>query len=307
MKHETFRLRPTALWIIFGPVLGCMWLAAVNYSNNLVYAILYLIAALSFVSIFHTWKNLASLCVDHIRIHPAFAGEEVRMEIYLRNPTRQTIYGIFFARLGEETGLSRRPTPLRLPDGRGVRIVAGDSCSAEVAFPSQRRGMYRFETLLVRTSYPFGLFWASFRVPVNAEYYIYPQAKGHDEFPLLHPSGEQGSPVSNKPGDDFSGVRAYMPGESLRHVDWKAFARGRPLSIKQFTGGSGHELYLDAAEMTRLPLEARLSQLALWIVNAEKAEIPYALKLGRTTLPLGLGEAQCRRALEALAVAGVGT
>ncbi len=98
-----------------------------------------------------------------------------------------------------------------------------------------------------------------------------------------------------------------MPGESLRHVDWKAFARGRPLSIKQFTGGSGHELWLDAAEMSRMPLEARLSQLALWIVNAEKAEIPYALKLGRTTLPLGLGAAQSRRALEALAVAGVGS
>ena len=93
----------------------------------------------------------------------------------------------------------------------------------------------------------------------------------------------------------------------MRHVDWKAFARGRPLSIKQFTGGEGHELRLDAAELGRLPLEARLSQLALWIVNAEKAEIPYSLRLGRTTLPLGLGAIQSRRALEALAVAGAGS
>jgi uncharacterized protein (DUF58 family) len=307
MKQEHFRLRPTALWLIFGPVLGCMWLAAVNYSNNLVYAILFLIGALSFVSIFHTWKNLASLRVEHIRIQPAFAGEEVRMEIYLRNPARHTIYGIFFARLGEETGLSRRPTPLRTPGSDGVRIAAGDSYSAEVVFPAERRGMYRFESLLVRTSYPFGLFWASFRVPLNAEYYIYPQTKGSAHWPGLHPGGEQGSPASQMPGDDFSGVRAYMPGESLRHVDWKAFARGRPLSVKQFTGGSGYELWLDAAEMSRMPLELRLSQLALWIVNAEKAEIPYALKLGRTTLPLGLGLAQSRRALEALAVAGVGS
>jgi uncharacterized protein (DUF58 family) len=307
MKHESFRLRPTALWLIFGPVLGCMWVAAVNYSNNLVYAILYLIGSLSFISIFHTWRNLASLRVEHIRIQPAFAGEEVRMEIYLRNPAKHTIYGLFFARLGDEAGLSRRPTPLRTPGGGGVRIDAGDSRSAEVAFPAERRGMYRFESLLVRTSYPFGLFWASFRVPVDAEYFIYPQAKGKADWPGLRPSGEQGSPASLKPGDDFSGVRAYLPGESLRHVDWKAYARGRPLSVKQFTGGSGHELWLDAAEMSRLPLEARLSQLALWIVNAEKAEIPYALKLGRTTLPLGLGAAQARRALEALAVAGVGS
>jgi hypothetical protein len=77
--------------------------------------------------------------------------------------------------------------------------------------------------------------------------------------------------------------------------------------VKQFSGGGGHELWLDAGDMGRLPLEARLSQLALWIVNAEKEEIPYALRLGRTTLPLGLGPAQEQRALEALAVAGAGT
>jgi uncharacterized protein (DUF58 family) len=248
MKHENIRLWPTALWVIFGPILGCMWLAAVNYSNNLVYAILYLIAALSFVSIFHTWKNLASLCVDHIRIHPAFAGEEVRIEIYLRNISKRTIYGFFFARMDDATEFGRRPALLRTLNGTGVRINPEDSCCVEVFFAKstvykwrnwrrnavilsapgsgERRGMYKFETLLVRTSYPFGLVWASIRVPVNAEYYVYPQAKGVDEFPMLFPSGEQGTPISNKPGDDFAGVRAYMPGESLRHVDWKPSRAG---------------------------------------------------------------------------------
>lgn len=306
MKPETIRLRPTALWIIFGPVLACMWIAAVNYENNLVYAILYLIGSLSFISIFHTWRNLAALRVDHIRVQPAFAGEEVRVEIHLRNVGKSTIYGLFFARLGEDAGLTRRPVPLHTPEDRGVRLEPEDARAAEVTFPAERRGVYRFESLLVRAYYPFGLFWASFRVPVNVEYYVYPKPKGTDVWPALHPHGETGAPSGQRPGDDFSGVRAYNPGESLRHVDWKAFARGRPLSVKQFTGGSGHELWLDAAEMGRLPLETRLSQLALWIVNAEKAEIPYALRLGRTMLPLGLGPTQSRRALEALAVAGVG-
>ena len=326
MKQEKLRLRPTGLWLIFGPVLGCMWLAAVNYPNNLVYAILYLIGSLSFISVFHTWRNLGSLRIEHMRIQPAFAGEDVRIDIHLRNPSRQTIYGLFFSRIGDEVGLTRRPVPLHTSNGGGVRIDPGDSCTVElvlarkqllfrwwrfVSVPapgsSERRGIYRFDTLLVKSSFPFGLFWAAFRVPVDAEYFIYPKPKGLSDWPGLHPSGAAGSPASQLPGDDFAGVRAYMPGESLRHVDWKAFARGRPLSVKQFSGGSGHELWLDAADLSRLPLEARLSQLALWVVEAEKAEIPYALKLGRVTLPLGLGAAQSRRALEALAVAGAGT
>ena len=358
MKHDKIQLWPTALWLIFGPVLGCMWLAAVNYSNNLVYAILYLVAALSFISVFHTWRNLAALRVEHIRIQPAFAGEEVRVEIFLRNPGKQTIYGLFFARGGDEATGWRRPTPLRAANGTSVRIAPGDSCATElildkrmrvakwgrfshvpaarpaederaepkkntflnrlsdrlelskmVATPGsgENRGMYPLGSILIRTAYPFGLIWASYRVPVDVEYYIYPKPQGVAAWPVLRPGGELGAPsYSQKPGDDFSGVRAYMPGESLRHVDWKAFARGRPLSIKQFSGGSGYEMWLNAEEMERLPLEARLSQLALWIVNAEKEEIPYALKLGRTSLPLGLGPAHSRRALEALAVAGAG-
>jgi uncharacterized protein (DUF58 family) len=306
MKREAIRLRPSGRWIIFGVVLGCMYLAAVNYANNLIYAILYLIASLTFVSIFHTWRNLASLEVEHIRVNPAFAGEEVRVEIHLRNPGKHTIYGLNFARYDVTMGLTRRPQPLRNRGGGVVRLPPGDSCAVEAVFPSGRRGIYRFETLLVWSSFPFGLISAAVRVPVDSVYFIYPQPKGSGVWPTMHPSGDEGSPNSRGPGDDFAGVRAYMPGESLRHVDWKAYARGRPLSVKQFTGGEGRELWFDAGELARFPLEDRLSQLALWIVNAEEEEIPYILRLGRTMLPLGIGPAQSRRALEILATAGLG-
>ena len=328
MRPDKVHVRFTGLWVIFAPVLLCMWVAAVNYANNLVYAILYLVASLSFVSLFHTWRNLSALRVEHIRIQPAFAGEEIRVEVHLRNVSKHAIYGLLFARYGEDVAGPARPSirrwrdwrtiqakdffrskrvaPMRLADGRGVRIAAEDTCSIEASFPSERRGLYRFDSLLVRTSYPFGLFWASKRLMVGSEYYVYPKPAGTGAWPGLRPGAEGGSPNSPKAGDDFAGVRAYMPGESLRHVDWKAFARGRPLSVKQFTGGGGYELWLDAAEMGRMSQEARLSQLALWVVNAEKEEMPYALKLGRTALPLGIGPAQMRRALETLAVAGAG-
>jgi len=306
MKHDKIRLRPTGLWLLFGPILGCMWLAAVNYSNNLVYAVLYLIGSLSFISILQAWRNLASLEIEHVRINPAFAGEDVGVEIHLRNPGTRPIYGLFFARRNEEMGWKRRLLSMPLRGGGGVHLDAGDARAVEVTFPAIRRGMYLFEVLLVRSPYPIGLFWASFRMPIEMHYFVYPKPKGSPVWPELHPSGEGGQPLSSREGDDFAGVRPYGPGESLRHVDWKAYARGRPLSVKKFTGGDGRELWLDASEMLQMPLEDRLSQLAFWIVQAEKEEIPYALRLGRTTLPVGKGKAQSQRALEALAVAGMG-
>ena len=292
------RLRPTGLWLLFGPILGCMWLAAINYSNNLVYGILYLIGSLTFVSLFHTWRNLSALEVDDIRLHSAFAGDEIRIELHLRNPTERNIYGLFFARL--EWG-TRRAIPLPLPAGGVLRVDAADTRTVNLFFPATRRGHYRLDSLLIRSSYPFGLLYASSRLRLTGDYFVYPAPRGETLLPELHSSGEHDIPIGPKSGDDFAGVRAYSPGESLRHVDWKAYARGRPLSVKQFTGGDDHELQLDPADLTSLPLEDRLSQLALWIVTAEKEDVPYSLRVGNATLPLGLGPEQARHALEILA------
>jgi uncharacterized protein (DUF58 family) len=293
-----FRLRPTGLWLLFGPILACMWLAAINYSNNLVYGVLYLIGSLTFVSLFHTWRNLSALEVDDIRIHSAFAGDDIRVELHLRNPTPRRIYGLFFARL--ERG-SRCAIPLPMPAGGVLRLDANDTRAVNLFFPAAPRGRYRMDSILIRSSYPFGLVYASYRLRQSSDHFVYPAPRGDTQLPELHSSGEHGIPVGPKPGDDFAGVRAYSPGESLRHVDWKAYARGRPLSVKQFTGGDDHELLLDAATLTSLPLEDRLSQLALWIVTAEKEDIPYSLHVGNATLPLGLGADQARRGLEILA------
>jgi uncharacterized protein (DUF58 family) len=304
MKREKIRLRPTGLWVLFGPVLGCMWLAAVNYSNNLVYAILYLIGALTFVSIFHTWRNLAALEAGHVRVHSAFAGGMVRVEIALRNESQRPVYGIFFARL-EEGKSWRGGTPLALPGGGNLRVRGGDTTTVELLFPAGRRGSYRFDSLLVRTSYPFGLVTAGFRIHVGLDYFIYPEPAGSTILPDFRSSANEApAPTGRKSGDDFAGVRPYLPGESWRHVDWKAYARGRPLSVKQFAGGDGIELWLDAAELAEMPLEARLSQISLWVMEAERDEIPYALRIGKSVLRPGLGSEHRRLALEALAVAG---
>jgi uncharacterized protein (DUF58 family) len=288
------RLRFSALWFLFGPVLACMWMAAVNYSNNLVYAVLYLIAGLTFTSLFHTWRNLASIEVEHVRVKPAFAGEEIELEIHLRNRGRRPCNNVSFQRLER-----RAKTALRAP--KGLRIAPADAVTFTAFLPPQRRGRHRFGRLVVRSAYPFGLFWAVLRVPVNASYYVYPAPLGYAALPAPQASSAEGSPL--RAGDDFSGVRAYSPGESLRHIDWKAYARGRPLMVKQFTGGEGRELWLSPRVLPRLSFEDRLSQLTRWAIAAEEGELPYGLQLGDVRLPPSLGSEHQRRVLEALAAA----
>jgi hypothetical protein len=104
---------------------------------------------------------------------------------------------------------------------------------------------------------------------VGLDYFIYPEPAGSTILPDFRSSANEApAPTGRKSGDDFAGVRPYLPGESWRHVDWKAFARGRPLSVKQFAGGDGIELWLDGAELAEMPLESRLSQISLWVMEA---------------------------------------
>ena len=194
------------------------------------------------------------------------------MEVHLRNASKHAIYGLLFARYGEDVGgptrpsirrwrdwrtiqardffRSRRVAPMRLADGRGVRIEAEDTCSIEAAFPSERRGLYRFDSLLVRTSYPFGLFWASKRVMVGAEYYVYPKPAGTGAWPGLQPGAEGGSPNSPRPGDDFrrraglhaGGIAAARGLEGLRARPadvGQAIHRRRRIRVVARCGGDG--------------------------------------------------------------------
>jgi uncharacterized protein (DUF58 family) len=91
-------------------------------------------------------------------------------------------------------------------------------------------------------------------------------------------------------------------GESQRHIDWKAVARGQALMTKQFTAESDGLLYLDFAAVRLDDLEARLSQLALWVIEAERARRPYGLRLPLVEIPPSLGEPHLHRCLRALAL-----
>jgi uncharacterized protein (DUF58 family) len=101
-------------------------------------------------------------------------------------------------------------------------------------------------------------------------------------------------------GDDFAGMRAYVQGESQRHIAWRAVARGQPLMTKQFTAEAEGALDFNFSRLLSTDVEARLSQLALWIVLAERARRPYGLRLPAAEIPPAVGQAhfhQCMRAL----------
>jgi uncharacterized protein (DUF58 family) len=118
------------------------------------------------------------------------------------------------------------------------------------------------------------------------------------------PSAQAGGARAHAQGsDDFSGLRAYQPSDSPRHVAWKSAARSNDMLTKQFAGEATAELWLEYAALPAgLGVEARLSRLAGWVLAAERSGAHYGLRLPGGEIAPGRGDSHRAACLEALAL-----
>lgn len=121
-----------------------------------------------------------------------------------------------------------------LPD-----IPANGECEIELEFIPPRRGHFHLESFTIARPDPLGLFNAFVRVRVPDSLLILP--KRHP-VPELHFPGKRkfqsgGVSMASSIGesDEFVSLRDYRPGDPLRKIHWKSWARtGKPV-VKEFS------------------------------------------------------------------------
>ena len=293
MKAGKFPLAyPTGAFAALLFVLVAIWYAASSQNSAAIYLLLFLLAAVFLVSIPHTLVNLAGVTVKVESAKPTFAGDEVCLPVEIINNSRVTRYGI----------------EVVLPDADKTRerldYISRDSAARlTLRFSARHRGEHKIETLGLTSCYPLGFVRASRRFVSNQTYVVYPRPAGNSQLPtncsrFADTWVQQG--VGH--GDDFAGVRAYVRGESQRHIDWKAVARGQPLMTKQFAAETKGAVCLDFSELHFTDVEQKLSQLTLWVIEAERARQPYGLCLPGAEISPALGQLHFHNCLRALSL-----
>ena len=280
---------PTRSGVLFVFVLLAMLIGAINYNNSLAYALTFLLASLTVVSILHTFRNLHRLTFHAGHPSEVFAGTSVRFPIAIENhQSERFAIAVHFH--------NDEPT---------ITDIGQDEMHwLNLYLPTQRRGWIPLPLITVSTLFPLGLFraWSYLHLDVRALVYPYP---AHDQ-PLPIPEIE-GSATGGDIGhgsDDFAQLRPYRPGDSLRHVNWKAFAREQGLVVKEFGATRTKELWLTWESATERDIEARLSQLCRWVLDAEATGLAYGLLMPGYRIEPANGEAHRRQCLEILALHG---
>jgi len=285
------RLLPTGnMWGLL-LIFAAMWYAGASQGNGAAYLLFFLLVSVVVASVPRTRSNLLALDVAAESAKPAFAGQEVSLPVEIANLS----------------GRPRHSVSVRVPHSAGQselleEIPAGKAARCTVLFPAVTRGEHTLSRLVLSSDYPIGFIKARRNVAISRRYLVYPKPEGTPHLPgaASRPEGDIARAPSG--GDDFTGVRPYVPGESQRHIDWKAVARGQPMMTKQFTVENEGELCFDFSAIPQKNTEARLSQLALWVIEAERLRRRYSLRLPSQEIPVALGESHYHRCLRALAL-----
>jgi uncharacterized protein (DUF58 family) len=297
LGHRRVYIVPSRLGLFFGGALAILLVGSINYAMALGFALTFLLAGMGLAGMVQTARNLAQLSVRAGRCDPVFAGDKAQFRLGLAN-----------------TGDFDRPEILLRQMASGayctVDVGAASTADAMLAVPAQRRGWLPLGRVMLETRFPLGLFRAWSYVEPDSRCLVYPRPETSALPPVATSAQAGGARAHAQGNDDFSGLRAYQPSDSPRHVAWKSAARSGALHTrsedmltKQFAGDALAELWLDLKDLpSALGLEQRLARLAGWVLAAERAGTRYGLRLPGTEIAPGSGEAHRAACLQALAL-----
>ncbi len=291
------RLRPNRHTLVLGAMLITMWYASAAQQNGGAYVLLFLIASIAIVSLLHARANLRSVQLLPGVPPPLHEGTVARVPLVLSVSAGAPPCGLEITANGVRDPVFIEQLTLDHPTRTELRVPVSRQAAGSLS-------------VVVRSLYPLGFFTAERVMEVPQARVVLPSPSGDLPLPSPYATGNewvqqtQWTEHSSEP-DDFSGVRAWQPGDSLRHIDWKAVARGRPLMVKQWSGAVAGAVWLDWSSLF-LPDQARRAQLAQWIDTAEQRGLNYGLKTPDLTLAPSQGSKHRLLCLQALAVTGEG-
>jgi uncharacterized protein (DUF58 family) len=204
---------------------GISFLIAWNRGIALLYAVVALTLAALFLSHVLAWSNMRGLRVTRDRVIAPAPGEPPLLSYRLRAP------GLRHFLLIDEPQLATVGSTMVAQFERETLI--------ERELGELHRGVYPLNTLRVSTAYPFGLF-ARVREVVQKPQKIVVYPRLHDVLRLPEPyaqahAADTEAVLQRRRGwDEFAGVREQRPGESLKHVHWRASARQNQLMVKEY-------------------------------------------------------------------------
>jgi uncharacterized protein (DUF58 family) len=259
---------PTPAGWTFALLVGVMFIAGMNYGNGLALLFTFWLTGFALVAMVQTQRSLAGTMLHSATAAPAHAGGKVSVKIAVsgRNAPQD---------LRLQSDFQRDEAAQGVADATDSRESAG---TIELGLDAPHRGHWSAPALHLSSVAPFGLFRTWTWVALDIRTIVYPRIAGALQVP--ESPGENGGTIAQPHGlDELAWLRDFREGDSPRQVAWKAYARGQPLLVREYHGEGALRREFDFDALTGIDVEARLSQLTRWVVEAHARGESWVLRL----------------------------
>ena len=279
---------PTKAGLVFLVLLLILLIGSINYEKSLGFFITFLLVGIGNISLLATWRNLAGLHLKSVNPAAVFAGEEISFNVQLINKQMIQRHSIAISYQGSENDI--------------VDCFANTNQLIQFRYRAEKRGLIKPGRFRLYTEFPTGLFiaWTWIDLNMSATVYPHPDKKTLSIFSKNIKDGENDMPGNGI--DNFSHLRKHQQGDNINRVSWKASAKNEVLYTKEFTGARLETLWIDWFSINAKNDEHRLSIMTAYIINAEKNQQLYGIKLPAKNISPNLGNSHYQKCLTALAM-----
>jgi uncharacterized protein (DUF58 family) len=211
-------------------LLGVLLILAIVVSNRLLYYLFYTVALLAIFAYYWTRQTAAGLRLQReTRSDWVQVGDRLRERFVVSNVSR---WPVLWVETDDKSDL---------PGYQASRVETVTSRGGKSWWDAQavckRRGLYTLGPVVARTGDPFGLFTATWTDPTTKTFLVYPpivELPGIDLPRGMLPGAARSSFRTHNITTNVSGIREYLPGDSLSRIHWLSTARRNELIVKEF-------------------------------------------------------------------------
>ncbi len=303
LTQRNVYILPTGPGWMLAVTLVVLLIASINFQLNLGYLFTFMLAGSAVIGMHISHATLRGLTLHLKQPQPQFMGSSAVLEVQLTSQRSTPRYGIGIAvHSGDD------PSAPADHHWAWTDVPAQGQAVVHIAFQPRRRGLHPVPTLTAETRFPLGTFrvWTYWRPA--AQLLVYPAPESTPPpLPVGEPRATGKGHATSQGIGEFDGVRAYRRGDPLKLVVWKKAAKSLgsgadDLVSRDAQQSHRQELWLDVAHAQLPDLEARISRVTAWVLQADRLGLDYGLRVpGREISPAN-GAAHRVQCLEALAL-----
>ncbi len=247
---ETHWVNPAYIGWVLGGLALFFFVAATNTLSGWLYVMSGVIFALLAIATTLSARNLRGIEVTRRPISTVSAGDILTVELLIQNTTAKP------RTLLQVSDLI--PHRLGNPVTKVIESLSANATQYWVyQHSTQHRGIYRWQTVQIRSAAPLGLFWRRQDHDIKATAMVYPTVLPLVRCPLIDELGRESSLQFNSDRRANAAtegltrsLRPYRWGDPTRLIHWRTSARYGELRVRElelFTGGQELVICLDSA------------------------------------------------------------